>query len=155
MQGPAAFRYRKLLHHLAVDLCVSPPRRMRHGGAFTRLHFSIPHFPSQHVANPAHARCTQLPSIARARSHIYRGDRCHVLNSKHTCGVFTSEYSHSYRQTNGKYTGKESTQEAVCWSCRGWRMQNNRQTLGTQASHLSETWTDWAHSDMTDVDWLV
>lgn len=81
MQGPAACRYRKLLHDLAVDLCVSPPRRMRHGGAFTRLHFSTPHFPSQHVANNAHARCTQLPSIARARSRIYRGDRCHGLNT--------------------------------------------------------------------------
>lgn len=71
IQGPAACRYRKLLHHLAVGFCVSPPRRIQHGGAFTRLHFSTPHFPSQHVADAAHAHCTQLPRIPHARTYKY------------------------------------------------------------------------------------
>lgn len=34
-------------------------------------------------------------------------------------------------------------------------MQNNRKTLGTRASHLSKTWPDWAHYDMTDVHCLI
>lgn len=140
-------------------LCTtSSVNQIQHGGAFTRLHLLLPI-----SAWCECCFCSQLP-IIHMHAHIktevtdivsWRRSTGKHISKKWARGVFTTEYNHCYRQTNGKYTGKESTQEAVCWSCRGWRMQNNRKTLGTQASHLSKTWTDWAHSDMTDVDWLI
>lgn len=80
---------------------------------------SLPPPPFQHTANAAHAhsfplptcthtrrpRLTDVPGYAEAQVNTLKGKKC-------ARGVFRSEYNHGYGQTNGKYTGKESTQEA-------------------------------------------
>lgn len=62
--------------------------------------------------------CTHTQIPKRATLMCLSGSTSKHIE-KSSCGVFTSACTHSCMQTNGKYTGKESTQEAVCWSCRG------------------------------------
>lgn len=116
----ASCRYRKLLHHLAAGFCVPPPQWLQHGGAFYKAALPcLPPPPFQHTANAAHAHSFPLSTCTHTRRPrltdvpgLCRSSNKYIKRKKCARGVFRSEYNHGYGQTNGKYTGKESTQEA-------------------------------------------